>query len=98
MGETIREILSNVTQAEDDDIAFIIAAAINLYSESQRRLNKKVLFGVNDVRKLISVINLLIAQPEPEPDLKRTRPLKLTQEEEDNVISGLEEIARPRRV
>ena len=93
MGEApnIREVLSNISTAENDDVAFIVAAAINLYSESQRRLNRKVLFGVTDVYKLLSLISILTLVPEPEPDLKRTRSIKLSPEEEADLMTNAEE-------
>ena len=99
MGETsIREVLSNLSQAENDDVSFIVAAAINLYSTAQQRLNGRIMMGVSDVHKLFQMIDLLVSQPLKEPAMDPARPRKLNKEEEQAVLESLEVDINPKTV
>lgn len=61
---TITDTLRSLETAEDDDAGFLIAATINLYSESIRRRAGRVIWGPGDVKNLLSICKTLLAPPE----------------------------------
>lgn len=87
---TLSELLTNITQGADDDRAYILAAALNLYSESRRRLYGRVLFTPNDIRSLGQITSLLLLDTEVDTPLAPARSRELTTEEEKGLLEGLE--------
>ena len=63
---TIAQILSTISQAEAKDETFLVAAAINLYSESIRRRAGRILYGPADVTALTAIITTLLKAAEIE--------------------------------
>jgi len=64
---SIRVILSDLNASEENDVTFITAAVLNLYSEANRRIHGKVLFTGADVRNVLSICDTLLSPREPEP-------------------------------
>jgi len=82
---SISDLLSSIQAAEDDDSLFIVAAAINLYSEAMRRKTGRILYTVEDVKALGAMCGVLLTHPEPAP-IKPTRPVKPTAEEAQAIL------------
>lgn len=61
---SITETLRSLESASEDDAAYIIAAALNVYSESIRRRSGRILYGPGDIKNLLSILSMLLAPPE----------------------------------
>jgi hypothetical protein len=63
---SILDTLASLNTAEDSDTALILAGAINLYSESIRRRQGRILYYPSDVRRLLAIADLLLEAAQPE--------------------------------
>lgn len=73
-------------QSLDDNSKFIIAGAINLYIESRRRLDARVLITVEDIDPLLGICEeLMTKRPWSKAKLPEAREHKLSEEEQDAV-------------
>lgn len=61
---SITESLARLDAASEGDEAFIIAGTINLYSEAIRRRKGRILYGPDDVKALLGMIDRLLNPPE----------------------------------
>jgi hypothetical protein len=61
---TITDALIALDQAMEGDEAFLLAGAVNLYSEAIRSRQGRVLYGPADVRALLGICKTLIQPPE----------------------------------
>lgn len=69
---SIESDIADLHSAAENDDAFIIAAAINLYNENLRRREGRILYHHGDVQRLFHMCQLL---------LERTAPPKLAPRE-----------------
>lgn len=87
----ITETLASLAHAEDADSAYIIAATINLYSESLRRVGGRVLYGPDDAKALIGIINTFLSVKDIihsyRPAVTRAEP---TEDEKGTLLFGAE--------
>ena len=67
----LREILSSISASEDLDQAHIIAGAINLYSESIRRLGRRQMLAAEDVFKIFQMVETLLGAGEMDQGLRQ---------------------------
>jgi hypothetical protein len=86
----LHETIDAITSAEDADAAFIVAAAINLYSETLRRRHGRRLYGPADVRALFAIMKTLLDAREIELDFRQTS-ARPTAEEEQAILGSIEE-------
>jgi len=68
----LRETIAKLHESNDADIAFIVAATINLYADSMRRRAGRILFGPSDVRILLEMIVKLITVADISQDYAKT--------------------------
>lgn len=92
---SIQEVIKSLSASEEDDTAFIVAGAINLYSESMRRRVGRILYGPEDVRGLFGILSVLLSTSENavKNDLaKVTSPArrKPSETETEVILKGLE--------
>lgn len=99
---SIHEMLHNVSHAENQDTAYLVAAAINLYSEAIRRRVGRVLYGPNDVKAMLTICEIILTVEDTQYQTQApARPQELTEEEADRVLDvgkALEEMASGRRL
>lgn len=88
-------ILRSLITAENDDVAFVFAASMNLYLEAKRRLHGRVILGPSDAKAILSMVDLLTIEPE-QKQLEPTRSRELSTDEASQVLSG-ENIEQLRR-
>ena len=86
---SIADVLSELAKSEDTDTAFIIAATINLYTETMRRKQGRALYSPADARRLLEICALFL-NPPPTEELKPARGNRLDPEEQATVLSGME--------
>ena len=67
----LREILSAINDAGDLDQAHIIAGAINLYSESIRRLGRRQMLAAEDIFKIFQMVETLLGAGEMDQGLRQ---------------------------
>lgn len=98
---SLMDIIKSVNRGADDDVAYVIAVAINAYNESRRRLHGRVLYTPNDVKALLNIVDTLIRDTPINAPLTPPRAYELTIEERDKLLNSLEapmvEPTRPRR-
>lgn len=86
---TIKEILLELNSAENDNIAFIFAAALNLYTENLRRVHGRVIWTPFDVKSFLSILDVMFREKGPEAQVEAKRQRKLTVEEEAALLSSM---------
>ena len=86
---SIADVLSELAKSEDTDTAFIIAATINLYTETMRRKQGRALYSPADARRLLEICALFL-NPPPTEELKPARGNRLDPEETAHVLAGME--------
>lgn len=88
---SITDIIKSLNTAEESDNLFIVAAAINLYNESHRRIRGQVLYGPDNVKALLGIIeHLLAAQAQSQIEFAPKRNRKLTEDEEARLLKAVE--------
>lgn len=86
---SISDVLAELAKSEDTDTTYVIAAAINLYSETMRRKQARVLYGPADARRLLELCSLLL-NPPPVEQLGPARGNRLDPQETATVLAGVE--------
>lgn len=88
----ISEILQSLANREEADAAFILAATINLYSESIRRRAGRILYGPEDAKELLRMVNVLLdAKPMAASSfLPSNKPTEPTSEEREVIMDPTE--------
>lgn len=82
---TIQETLSRLSSAEDDEVAFLVAATINLYTENLRRRCGRVIFSPADVKNLHKILDILLTV-ENNPSYKPATRAKVSEAELDKIL------------
>lgn len=95
MGElptSLKDILKGIDIREDTDIAFVVAASINMYLETMRRIHGRMLLGPQDAVNLFYMIDMLLSPtPAPSPsEPKSVRTRELTEEESQQLLKAIE--------
>lgn len=72
---SISETLASITEAESEDVAFIIAGAINLHSVALRRRAGRTIWTSHDVKDFLAVVNILL-NPTSQASAHEFRPPK----------------------
>lgn len=67
----LREVLAAVAASDDLDQAHIIAGAINLYTESIRRLGRRQMLAAEDVFKIFQMVETLLGAAELDQGLRQ---------------------------
>lgn len=89
---TLTDILHALNNAEDKDIAYLMAGTINLYMEAQRRINFKILMQPSDVKNILGILEVLLRKAGSDlPYVQEGRTHMLTEEEEAQVLEAVEE-------
>lgn len=57
---SIVALIRNITNAEEADVAFAVAATINLYIETTRRVHGRVLLEPNDVTNIFQMVDTML--------------------------------------
>lgn len=86
---TLLELIRTYNTGHEDDIAYTIAGAINLYAEARRRLHGRVLFTPNDVRAIFTMIEVLITDTKVDDPLPDSRPRELSTEESEELMTAI---------
>lgn len=60
---SIRPLLERLAQGQSDEESYIIAASINLYIESLRRVDGRILLTPKDIPSLFHIVDLLLNPP-----------------------------------
>ena len=95
---TLMQMLATLNSGNEDDIAFIAAAAHNLYNEANRRLRGKVLLSPMDVKALSQILDILLTDRYDGPEAfepAKSRPFKLTDEESDHLLKAISNKTEP---
>lgn len=87
----LMQILCTLNTAKIDDVAFITAAAMNLYAESMRRINGRVLLGPNDTKAMFGIIDVLLTDRQVDAAYTPNRSKRLTPDEEKSLLNVVEE-------
>lgn len=88
---SLLEMIKTLNAASEDDIAFVTAAALNLYSESRRRIHGRILYTPADIRAIFAMIDTLLTDRSVDQFIATGRPRKLTSDEEKNLLNAIEE-------
>lgn len=92
---SIRSILASITADDDENAAFIIAAAFNLYQEAIRKVQGRILLGPQDIRNVLSICAILLReQPPAEQASASGRARELTDGEKKSLLAVEQAIER----
>jgi hypothetical protein len=92
---SIHDALTSLSSAAENDDAFILAAAINLYNENLRRREGRILYHHEDVKRLFDICQTLLTQREiGEIGEKRTFTNKVEIEHVNDVHKAIEDMAK----
>lgn len=94
---SIIETLHALDAASAHDDAYILAAAINIYSESIRRREGRILYGPVDVQALFTIMSTLI-EPKPQAYQPSRRKAQPTEEETaaiTDVYEAIQDMTKP---
>lgn len=92
---SIRSILANLTADDDENAAFLIAAAFNLYQEAIRKVQGRILLGPQDVRNVLQICAILLAeQPPVEQASASGRARELSESEKKSLLAVEQAIER----
>lgn len=91
---SLLDILKTLNSGAEDDVAYVIAGAFNLYAESRRRLFNQVLLTPNDIKAVLSVVDLMLTDRSQENNFAPSRSRKLSSTEEKTLLEAVEEEAR----
>lgn len=91
--------MTNLRDALDElqdhqDASFVIACAVNLYSECLRRRAGRVLYGPKDVEKLLEMTKMLLDLQDPGTFAPAKRDEKPTEREVDTISDPFTQIAQ----
>ena len=91
---SMMQMLATLNSGSEDDIAYIVAAAHNLYNEANRRLRGRVLLTPQDIKALSTVLDLILTDRYDGPESfkpSEARPFKLTEDEESLLLKAMEQ-------
>jgi len=93
---SILDTIKALNDAEAVDNHFIIAMAINMYSEALRRVSGRLLFNPSDVPRLFNICETLLTRHETDLPIKSNgRSKQMTKEEEDALLKAIEHPGAP---
>ena len=88
---SLTDILRNLPVTDDVDVAFISAAAINLYIENMRRVHGRALLVPQDAVNIFHMIEMMLTPVNPTATPKKdVRDRKLTEAEEKQLLGAIE--------
>lgn len=87
---SIRSILNDLETGEESDCAFIVAAGINLYQESLRRISGRTLMGPDDIKPLFEMIQNLLIVKTIDGTFAAKRVTRPSEEEEQTLLQVVE--------
>jgi hypothetical protein len=92
---SIRSILASLQAGDDENVAFLIAAAFNLYHEAIRKVQGRILLGPTDIRNVLSICSILLSeQPPAEKASAAGRARELSEEEKAQLLAVEEGMRR----
>lgn len=94
---SLAEVLTTISARTDEDTAFLLAASINLYSESIRRREGRILYTPEDIRRLLGIWDAVTAEVERETDYKPSARAVEPSKVEAEMISDLSKLKRSTR-
>ena len=86
---TIQDTLARLSVAENDEVAFLVAATINLYTENLRRRAGRTIFSPQDVKNLHQILDLLL-NVDLKPTYVPAQRAKVTDAEIDTILKPLQ--------
>lgn len=69
--EGISDVLTNLAEGEDLDLADLLAKTLNLYQEAMRKTRLTTLLGPDDIRKAFRIFTILTEVGKMEKDFAK---------------------------
>lgn len=88
---TLSQMLHAIDGAADDDVAYITAATVNLYMEALRRISKRILLGPQDIRDILTIVDMITSIKDQGPALAPGRSHQPTEEEGASILEAVEQ-------
>lgn len=85
---SILDILKSINSAEEGDIAYITAATLNLYTETNRRLFGRVILTPGDAKAIMTILDILLTEQRIEQSFKPSR-ITPTEAEANALLQGV---------
>lgn len=67
----ISDVLANLAEGEDLDLADLLAKTLNLYQEAMRKTRMTTVLGADDIRKALRILTILTEVGRMEKDFAK---------------------------